>query len=129
MFESLIFNEDCIFENIILSICKSEYSIVIRLYLKNFNIDKINITHLKEIENLKIKKSNNATIINYTINSSSYVNYLKEEDAKLIKDTLRLIFQKLKYYMENKNIGFQLNDHGYNLFKIGTYDQYVADLI
>jgi hypothetical protein len=129
MFESLIFNEDCIFENIILSICKSEYSIVIRLYLKNFNIDKINITNLKEIENLKIKKSNNATIINYTINSSSYVNYLKDGDAKLIKDTLRLIFQKLKYHMENKNIGFQLNDHGYNLFKIGTYDQYVADLI
>jgi hypothetical protein len=129
MFESLIFNEDCIFENIILSICKSEYSIVIRLYLKNFNIDKINITNLKEIENLKIKKSNNATIINYTINSSSYVNYLKDEDAKLIKDTLRLIFQKLKYHMENKNIGFQLNDHGYNLFKIGTYDQYIADLI
>ena len=128
MFESLSFNEDCIFENIILSISKSEYSIVIRLYLKNFNIDKINITHLKEIENLKIKKSNNATIINYTINSSSYVNYLKDEDAKLIKDTLRLIFQKLKYHMENKNIGFQLNDHGYNLFKIGTYAQYVEDL-
>jgi hypothetical protein len=129
MFESLSFNEDCIFENIILSISKSEYSIVIRLYLKNYNIDNTNITHLKEIENLKIKKSNGATIINYTINSSSYVNYLKEEDAKLIKDTLRLIFQKLKYHMENKNIGFQLNDHGYNLFKIGTYDQYITDLI
>ena len=129
MFESLSFNEDCIFENIILSISKSDYSIVIRLYLKNYNIDNTNITHLKEIENLKIKKSNGATIINYTINSSSYVNYLKEEDAKLIKDTLRLIFQKLKYHMENKNIGFQLNDHGYNLFKIGTYDQYIADLI
>jgi hypothetical protein len=129
MFESLSFNEDCIFENIILSISKSDYNIVIRLYLKNYNIDNTNITHLKEIENLKIKKSNGATIINYTINSSSYVNYLKEEDAKLIKDTLRLIFQKLKYHMENKNIGFQLNDHGYNLFKIGTYDQYIADLI
>ena len=129
MFESLSFNEDCIFENIILSISKSDYSIVIRLYLKNYNIDNTNITHLKEIENLKIKKSNGATIINYTINSSSSVNYLKEEDAKLIKDTLRLIFQKLKYHMENKNIGFQLNDHGYNLFKIGTYDQYIADLI
>ena len=129
MFESLSFNEDCIFENIILSISKSDYSIVIRLYLKNYNIDNTNITHLKEIENLKIKKSNGATIINYTINSSSYVNYLKEEDAKLIKDTLRLIFQKLKYHMENKNIGFQFNDHGYNLFKIGTYDQYIADLI
>jgi len=129
MFESLSFNEDCIFENIILSISKSDYSIVIRLYLKNFNIDNTNITHLKEIENLKIKKSIGDTIINYTINSSSYVNYLKEEDAKLIKDTLRLIFQKLKYHMENKNIGFQLNDHGYNLFKIGTYDQYIADLI
>lgn len=129
MFESLSFNEDCIFENIILSISKSEYSIVIRLYLKNFNIDKINIANLKEIENLIINKSNNSTIINYTINSSSSVNYLKEEDAKLIKDTLRLIFQKLKYHMENKNIGFQLNDHGYNLFKIGTYDQYIADLI
>jgi len=129
MFESLSFNEDCIFENIILSICKSDYNIVIRLYLKNYNIDNTNITYLKEIENLKIKKSNGATIINYTINSSSSVNYLKEEDAKLIKDTLRLIFQKLKYHMENKNIGFQLNDHGYNLFKIGTYDQYIADLI
>ena len=129
MFESLTFNEDCIFENIILSISKSDYNIVIRLYLKNFNIDNTNITHLKEIENLKIKKSIGDTIINYTINSSSYVNYLKEEDAKLIKDTLRLIFQKLKYHMENKNIGFQLNDHGYNLFKIGTYDQYIADLI
>jgi len=129
MFESLSFNEDCIFENIILSISKSEYSIVIRLYLKNYNIDNTNITHLKEIENLKIKKSNGATIINYIINSSSSVNYLKEEDAKLIKDTLRLIFQKLKYHMENKNIGFHLNDHGYNLFKIGTYDQYIADLI
>jgi len=129
MFESLSFNEDCIFENIILSISKSDYSIVIRLYLKNYNIDNTNITHLKEIENLKIKKSIGDTIINYTINSSSYVNYLKEEDAKLIKDTLRLIFQKLKYHMENKNIGFQLNDHGYNLFKIGTYDQYIADLI
>jgi hypothetical protein len=129
MFESLSFNEDCIFENIILSISKSDYSIVIRLYLKNYNIDNTNITHLKEIENLKIKKNNGATIINYTINSSSSVNYLKEEDAKLIKDTLRLIFQKLKYHMENKNIGFQLNDHGYNLFKIGTYDQYIADLI
>jgi len=129
MFESLSFNEDCIFENIILSISKSDYSIVIRLYLKNYNIDNTNITHLKEIENLKIKKSNGATIVNYTINSSSSVNYLKEEDAKLIKDTLRLIFQKLKYHMENKNIGFQLNDHGYNLFKIGTYDQYIADLI
>jgi hypothetical protein len=129
MFESLSFNEDCIFENIILSISKSDYSIVIRLYLKNFNIDNTNITHLKEIENLKIKKSIGDTIINYTINSSSYVNYLKDEDAKLIKDTLRLIFQKLKYHMENKNIGFQLNDHGYNLFKIGTYAQYVEDLI
>jgi len=129
MFESLSFNEDCIFENIILSISKSDYSIVIRLYLKNFNIDNTNITHLKEIENLKIKKSIGDTIINYTINSSSYVNYLKEEDAKQIKDILRLIFQKLKYHMENKNIGFQLNDHGYNLFKIGTYDQYIADLI
>ena len=129
MFESLSFNEDCIFENIILSISKSDYSIVIRLYLKNYNIDNTNITHLKEIENLKIKKSNGATIVNYTINSSSSVNYLKEEDAKQIKDILRLIFQKLKYHMENKNIGFQLNDHGYNLFKIGTYDQYIADLI
>jgi len=129
MFESLSFNEDCIFENIILSISKSDYSIVIRLYLKNYNIDNTSITYLKEIENLKIKKSIGDTIINYTINSSSYVNYLKEEDAKLIKDTLRLIFQKLKYHMENKNIGFQLNDHGYNLFKIGTYDQYIADLI
>ena len=129
MFELIEDNQNCIFEENIISMVKYDFAYTFVFNLKKFYFNKKINDELKEIKYIKISKSSFGTSINYNPFTKKGIDPDYKNDIIVLKEVINKILEILKYYLKNKNIGYYLYDHGYTTLKIGTYEQFINCLI